>query len=110
MDAQKNPRLRRRNRIINFRLNDEEYEEMRQACLKTGTRCISEFARVAVLQMARAEVQGERPLENRFRHLDHALSNLAVNVGYLVELLEHSEARERPALAPAMAEAAGSSR
>lgn len=45
--------LRRIDRPITFRVAAEEYDLLAAACLNSGARSVSEFARLAVLQRAR---------------------------------------------------------
>ena len=41
--------LKRRRRVVTFRVSDEEYEALRQSCLESGFHSISDFARSAVV-------------------------------------------------------------
>ncbi len=52
--------------MVNFRLSDDEYRELEQACRITGAHSISDFARSAVLQLV-AEEQGIAPIRARGR-------------------------------------------
>jgi len=38
-----------RRRLVNFRLTEDEYQQLRQTCLLNGSRGVSEFARRAIL-------------------------------------------------------------
>lgn len=42
--------LKRRRRVVTFRLSDEEYETLKQGYVESDFRSISEFARAAVLE------------------------------------------------------------
>ena len=42
--------LNPRKRLVNFRVTDEEYQDLRLACLACGSRGISEFARQAIVE------------------------------------------------------------
>ena len=42
------PILKRRTKLISFRLSDDEYEKLHGACVAEGARSISDFARVAL--------------------------------------------------------------
>jgi len=44
--------IKPRNRLINFRLTEEEFDYLHRACHEQGARSISDFARGAVLQQA----------------------------------------------------------
>ena len=39
-----------RHRLVNFRVNEEEYATLQAACLQNGARSISDFARLAVTE------------------------------------------------------------
>jgi GTPase involved in cell partitioning and DNA repair len=39
-----------RSRVINFRVTQEEYRRLRKASVEGGCRCLSEYARVVLLQ------------------------------------------------------------
>jgi hypothetical protein len=41
--------LKRRRRVVTFRLSDEEYEALKLHCFEAEVRSISEFSRAAVL-------------------------------------------------------------
>jgi hypothetical protein len=44
--------LKPRRRLVMFRLNDEEYESLKAACVVRDARSVSDFARAAVLGLA----------------------------------------------------------
>ncbi len=82
--------LKPRNRLVNFRLSEEEFERMKSACQKSGARSVSDFARGAVLRaMEEAElgatISGEvAPLAR----LDQVVTTLEERVEQLLRLLE----------------------
>jgi hypothetical protein len=41
------PVLKRRSRIVSFRLSDEEYAAMMESCISRGSRSLSDYARAA---------------------------------------------------------------
>jgi hypothetical protein len=49
------PVMKRRSRIVIFRLTDDEYAELKAACLHRGARNVSDFARTALLQTIATE-------------------------------------------------------
>lgn len=77
------PVLKRRTRIVIFRLTDEEYEELRAACVDRGARNVSDFARTALMQT----VAGEREavtsklaqIESGVQRLEQLMSGIAKN-------------------------------
>lgn len=50
--------LKTRNRIINFRVTEDEFTRLRTASMENGARCLSDYARTAIL----------RALEDRYYH------------------------------------------
>jgi hypothetical protein len=48
-----------RNRLVNFRLSEEEFEGLQAACRASGARSLSDFARSAVLQSMERVGEGE---------------------------------------------------
>ena len=72
--------LRSRSRLVTFRLDPDEYAELRAVCVRTGARSISEFARESVLasvqagSAAKANLGGDLvTLTNRLHELDKLL-------------------------------------
>lgn len=73
--------LKRRYRLVTFRVHSEEYELLTKACMDSGARSISEFSRAAVLRKVQ-QTEHERPgtltgdlatLSDRLAELDAAL-------------------------------------
>jgi hypothetical protein len=46
--------LKRRSRLVTFRVSPEEYEALTEACIAANARSVSEFSRLAVLQRIQA--------------------------------------------------------
>ena len=53
--------LRPRTRLISLRITEEEYEAIRQASEEGGARCVSEFARSALLGSAHSAPPPDQP-------------------------------------------------
>src|SRR5262245_2566785 len=49
--------LKRRTKLVSFRLSDEEYKELQGACVAEGARSISDFARAALQRSVWAQTQ-----------------------------------------------------
>jgi hypothetical protein len=75
--------LKPRNRLINFRLTEEEFAQLRDSCRQQGARSVSDFARAAVL----GQVENPRTKEG-FGRLEQAILQLDARVGHLASLLE----------------------
>ena len=80
--------LKRRTKLVSFRLSDEEYERVQDACIAEGARSISEFARAAlqrttvagknlVLRHESAFEPGTQELIDTMRELTRQLGQLA---------------------------------
>ncbi|SRR5260370_41466008 len=76
--------LKRRYRLVTFRVHPEEYELLTKACMDSGARSISEFSRAAVLRKVQQTEQA-RPgtltgdlatLSDRLAELDSALEEI----------------------------------
>ena len=80
--------LRPRNRLVNFRLSEDEFEKLRGCCALFGARSISDFARSSVLSRLDQDPQQESQASHRIGHLDHKVSELEMRVGQLLHLLE----------------------
>jgi hypothetical protein len=80
--------LNPRNRLVNFRLSDEEFERLKNACAQFGARSISDFARGSVLdRIVDGPASASRPGE-RIVELDHKVSALEGQVSQLLNLIE----------------------
>ena len=79
------PVLKRRSRIVSFRLSQEEYDALKDTCLAEGARSISDFARSAACRLARngngSPDEGLQAtvltLQGRVEDLDRELKRLA---------------------------------
>lgn len=65
------PALKRRNRIVVFRLTQEEYASLQNACVHVGARNISDFARKALLNSMSGD--GRPALDQRMAELESAV-------------------------------------
>ncbi len=43
------PVYRPRTRLVNFRLSEEEYQQLKETCARSGARSVSDYARSSVL-------------------------------------------------------------
>jgi hypothetical protein len=81
--------LRKRERQIMFRVSDEEYKALREACLEIGARSMSELAREAVTNFVLVRGGGLRDcsaemsslwLNGRVRKVEEALGSVADDI------------------------------
>jgi hypothetical protein len=67
--------LHQRNRIVVFRLSQEEYNRLRSACLVAGGRNLSDYTRTELLSSLRSDSR-DSLIEQKFRELERKLSDL----------------------------------
>jgi len=84
--------LKRRTRLVSFRLSDEEYERVQGACVAEGARSISEFARAALQRTATNPVKHAtfdegHPVETRTQELIETMRELTRQLGQLNSLI-----------------------
>jgi hypothetical protein len=69
-----------RTRLVNFRVTDEEFEQLKSACDRQGARCLSDFARSAMLTSPNLDpesfVSKFGVLERRVTSLETSMSRL----------------------------------
>lgn len=84
--------LKPRNRLVNFRLSEEEFDGMKTACESSGARSLSDFARGAVLNAIEAAKAGQSQETGGGAHtlarLDGAVASLESRIGQLMKLME----------------------
>lgn len=86
-----------RNRLVNFRLSEVEFEALRLACHTLGSRSISEFARSAVLEKMTLHEGGDGDSgRTRVYRLDNKVSELETRVGQLLSLVAATGASVEP--------------
>lgn len=86
------PVLKPRNRIVVFRLSEEEYEALKAAYPAQGARTMSDFARTCVLEAACVQMQGGQSLHGRLSSLGDRVSELESRVNQLLNLLPEMRA------------------
>ena len=69
-----------RTRLVNFRVTDEEFAQLKSACDRQGARCLSDFARNAMLTSPNLDpesfVSKFVVLERRIASLETSMSRL----------------------------------
>jgi hypothetical protein len=88
--------LKPRNRLVNFRLSDEELENLRLACAAQGARSLSDFARAAVLRAVETSPAEQAQAQSQIAALDQKVQALQLQVITLAENVR----RSHPAPAP----------
>jgi hypothetical protein len=83
-----------RNRLINFRVTDAEFERLKTASAVNNSRCLSDFARAAILERVQStDSAPEMPsaLSDQLEAFDRRLTRLESNILRLFDAL--AEAR-----------------
>lgn len=65
-----------RTRLVNFRLTDDEFENLRSAAMERGARSISDFARSAVLHSVN-DADGDGRLDTIAGRLEGVLARIS---------------------------------
>jgi hypothetical protein len=66
-----------RGRLVNFRVTDDEFEQLKTACDRQGARCLSAFARKVMLSAPDALAED---YDRKLAVLDRRLSTLEVSL------------------------------
>ena len=78
--------MKRRNRMISFRLSEDEYTSLRSLCENEGARSVSDLARDAVHRLIVKDTQPDveltlREMQGRLDSLDLQVQRLSVAAG-----------------------------
>jgi hypothetical protein len=73
-----------RGRLVNFRVTDDEFQQLKQACDRHGERCLSAFARKVMLSVPEANPQ---EIASQLANFDRRLSTLEVSLSRLFNAL-----------------------
>ena len=76
-----------RGRLVNFRVTDDEFEQLKIACERHGARCLSAFARKMMLNASSADSEN---MADRMAVLDRRLSILEDSMSRLFNALTSS--------------------
>jgi hypothetical protein len=82
--------LRARNRIVVFRLSQEEYTRLRSACAAAGGRNLSDFTRTELLAAVQTDGRGAA-IERRFLEMERKLDDLHTLIQRLSERVASPE-------------------
>jgi hypothetical protein len=72
---------RLRSRIVNFRVTDEELEQLKTASALRGSRCLSDYARSVILETASepAQPSSHEACDSRIESLEQRVDALESN-------------------------------
>lgn len=85
---------KRRTRAVNFRVSEEEFQELKKACATQGARSVSEFARKAVWRMV-VGVLGPQ-LKSGAENIEDGLTQIQQQLSELAALIRESGKRAAP--------------
>ncbi len=75
------PVLKRRSRMVSFRLSEQEYEAMMAGCINEGARSLSDFARSAACERAMgARDPAIQTLKDRVEEMERKFRDLVLQV------------------------------
>jgi hypothetical protein len=77
-----------------FRLSQEEYGSLLDACTRAGARNVSDFTRSEVLQCLDAE-EGSSPLARRFALLEQRIAVMQIQLNDLFQGVFHEEVKQQ---------------
>jgi len=83
-----------RNRIVVFRLSQEEYESLKEACGRAGARNLSDFTRSEVLECLNSDAFGGH-LARRFISLEQRIEFMQFQLNSLLQGVFHEEIKQQ---------------
>ena len=83
-----------RNRIVVFRLSQDEYRSLQDACIRAGARNLSEFTRSEVLERLDAEDFGGH-LSRRFASLEQQIATMQFQLNNLLQGVFHEQVKQQ---------------
>lgn len=88
-----------RNRLVNFRVSEDEFRSLREACETGGARSISDFARCAVLTVPNGKQDADDVLRLRLALIEEKMGEVDAKLLMIARMLRDT--------APPLAMAAG---
>ena len=76
-----------RTKLVNFRLSEEEFQNLRAASAHFGARSLSDFARAAVLKSSTGDTDTDGLLHIRLSDLDNKVSAIETNMRQIKDYL-----------------------
>ncbi len=84
-----------RNRVVIFRLTQDEYDSLKDACSEKGSRNLSEFTRSELLTVARPDSIGAM-IRKRFSEIERKLGELQSSLDQLSRHLNEASPSPSP--------------
>jgi hypothetical protein len=86
--------LKRRSRMVSFRLSEDEYEGLKNICTIVGARSLSDIARDAVHRMLSDSPSPKKDLETEVQTLQGRMDVFDQELKRLVKLVQNGTAHE----------------
>lgn len=83
-----------RNRVVVFRLSQEEYRSLRQACDRRGARNLSDFTRTEVLSYLQSDALASH-LGSRFAAIEQKVAALQADVNRVLQGTVYAEIKRQ---------------
>ncbi|MGD0361491.1 MAG: hypothetical protein ABSC93_11510 [Bryobacteraceae bacterium] len=84
-----------RNRVVVFRLSQDEYHSLLEACNRAGARNLSDFTRSEVLECLNSDAPGSH-MARRFADLERQIAAIQFQLENLIQGVFHGEPQPRP--------------
>ena len=82
--------VNQKNKMVSFRLSDEEYSRMREHCALIGVQSLSEMARVAMQRLIEAQNADGETIYVQVRHLRSKIQDLSSEVERISHIVEQT--------------------
>ena len=83
-----------RNRVVVFRLSQDEYRSLQEACSRAGARNLSDFTRSEVLECLNSDASGGH-LARRFASLEQQIAFMQFQLNNVLQGVFHAEVKQR---------------
>jgi hypothetical protein len=83
-----------RNRVVVFRLSQDEYRSLQEACTRAGARKLSDFTRSEVLDCLDSNAFGGN-LGRRFAMLEEQMAAIQFQLNSLLQGVFHAEIKQQ---------------
>jgi hypothetical protein len=83
-----------RNRIVVFRLSQDEYRLLKEACDRAGARNLSDFTRSEILECLNSDALGGH-LAHRFASLEQQIAVLQFQLNNLLQGVFHADFKQQ---------------
>jgi hypothetical protein len=73
-----------RNRVVVFRLSQDEYRTLKEACERAGARNLSDFTRSEILEYLRSDALSDR-LSRRLESLEQGITRMQLQLNSVLQ-------------------------